>query len=146
MPSAGRPRFWVAAYLASLLLTPAQADTHSGVVDLFAQITSALSDDNAAGFLKGFDSKMPDYAHLKTQITAMLQNAEVANSVEALNDEGDESKRKVDLDWYLEIRSRTAGGPLIRRREKIHCQIEKEGKHWRIVSLKPVAFFDAPAY
>lgn len=124
----------------------ARADTHADVVELFAQIASALSDDNAPGFLKGFDAKMPDYDRLKTQITAMLQNGEVANSVEPLSDEGDESRRNVDLDWYLEIRSRTAAGPLVRRREEIHCQIAKEGKHWRIVSVKPVTFFDAPQY
>ena len=130
----------------ALCALAAGADTHADIVDLFASMAAALSDGNAPGFMKAVDRKMADYDRLNTQIAALLQNSDVTNSVEPLRDDGDESKRSVDLDWYSEIRSRVAGGPLVQRRDVIHCQLEKEGKHWRIVSLKPVAFFDAPTY
>ena len=120
------------------------ADTHADIVDLFASMAAALSDDNPAEFMKGFDPKMPEYDRLKRQAEALVQSSEIGSAVEVLKDEGDESKRDVDLDWYLELRSRVPGGPSMQRRSVIHCGVEKRGKHWRVVSLKPVEFFDAP--
>jgi hypothetical protein len=121
-----------------------RADTHADVVDLFASMAAALSDDNPSGFMRAIDHKMPDYDRLKTQIEALVQSYEVGSSVEPLGDEGDDSKRDVDLDWYLELRSRVPGGPFLQRRSVIHCKLEKAGKHWRVVSLKPADFFDVP--
>ena len=120
----------------------ARADTHSDVVDLFAEMAAALSDDNAAQFIKAFDRKFADESHLETQITSLVANSEVASSVELLQDEGDERKRDIQADWFLELRSRVRGGPLVQRRSVIDCRVEKQGKHWRIVSMKPMDFFD----
>lgn len=134
---------WV---ILSFYMRGACADTHADVVDLFASMAAALSDDNPAGFMKGIDRNMPDYDRLKTQIDALVQGSELSSSVEPVNDEGDDSKHTVDLDWYLELRSRVPGGPSMQRRNVIHCRVEKQGKHWRVVALKPVDFFDAPKY
>ena len=90
--------------LSFLICFYARADTHADIVDVFASMAAALSDD------------------------------------------GDEARRDVDLDWYLELRSRTPGGPSTQRRSIVHCRVEKEGKHWRVVSLKPASLFDAPKY
>lgn len=124
----------------------APADTHADVVDLFASMAAALSDDNPAGFMKAVDRKAPDYDRLKGQIEALVQASEIGSAVEVINNDGDDSKRTVDLDWYLELRSRVPGGPSMQRRSVIRCQIEKEGKRWRVESLKPAEFFDAPKY
>ncbi|MDQ6760915.1 MAG: hypothetical protein M3Z32_13765 [Acidobacteriota bacterium] len=128
--------------LGALGTIAAQADTHADVVDLFAQMAAALSDDNAPQFMKLFDRNMPNRGQLETQITALLANAEVASSVELINDEGDERKREVEVDWYLELRSRLRAGPLVQRRSVIQCQLEKQDKHWRVRSLQPVEFFE----
>ena len=131
------------AMLAVMVSLAARADTHADVVDLFAQMAAALSDDNAAQFMKTFDRNMAGYGEMETQITALLANSEVASSVERLKDEGDDRKRDVELDWYLELRSRVRGGPFVQRRVVIRCQVEKQGKHWKITSMKPIGFFDA---
>ncbi len=128
----------------SLLASLAFADTHADVVDLFAGMASALSVDNPAGFMQGVDRKTPDYEGLQARIAALVQTSEIANSIELLKDEGTETRREVDLDWYLELRSRSPGGPLVHKREVIHCSVEKQGRHWRITSLQPAAFFDTP--
>ena len=129
--------------LAVMVNLAARADTHADVVDLFAQMAAALSDDNAAQFMKGFDRNMAGYGEMETQITALLANSEVASSVEPLKDEGDDRKRDIELDWYLELRSRVRGGPFVQRRAVVRCQVEKQGKHWKITSMKPSEFFDA---
>jgi hypothetical protein len=127
--------------LAASLAGGLRADTHADVVDVFASMAAALSDPNVPEFMKNFDKDMPGYDTLKIQIRALLTNADVSSSVEPVKDEGDESKRTVDLDWYLQIRSQYPTGPIVTRREVIHCELRKQGKHWKIVSLEPMEFF-----
>lgn len=119
------------------------AGTHDEIVDLFASMAAALSEINVPQFMDAFDKDMPDYEKLKGAVTALVNQAEVSSSVEPLTDEGDDSKRTVELDWYLEIRSLLLAGPIVHRREVIHCELRKEKKRWKIVALKPIEFFAA---
>jgi hypothetical protein len=119
------------------------ADTHDDVVDLFAAMAAALSEINVPQFMDAFDKNMPDYDRLRAGVTALVNQAEVTSSIEPLTDEGDDLKRTVELDWYLEIRSLLPDGPLVRRREAVHCELRKEKKRWKIVALKPIEFFGA---
>ena len=125
------------------LLVCLHADTHDDVIDLFASMAAALSEINVPQFMDAFDKDMPDYDKLKTGATALVRQADVSSSVEPLSDEGDDTKRTVEFDWYLEIRSLLPDGPLVRRREVVHCELRKEKKHWKIVALKPIEFFGA---
>ncbi len=118
------------------------ADTHADVVDLFASMASALSNDNTAGFMNGFDKNMPDYGQLRDGIAGLIAQAEVTSDIDPVKDEGDETKRSVDLDWTLQIRSREASGPLVERRQTVHAELVKEKKRWRIVSISPLDFFE----
>jgi hypothetical protein len=114
------------------------------MVDQFASMAAALSDVNPAQFMKAFDKDMPDYDKLRNEIVALMTQTEISSSIEVVKDEGDDSKRSVDLDWYLQVRSLLPDGPIVTRREVIHCELRKEGKQWKIVSLQPLEFF-APA-
>src|SRR5689334_1303381 len=95
------------------------ADTHDDVVELFASMAAALSEINVPQFMEAFDKDMPDYEKLKNAVTALVNQAEVSSSVEPVKDEGDDTKRTVELDWYLEIRSLLPDGPVVHRREVI---------------------------
>jgi hypothetical protein len=117
------------------------ADAHQDIVDLLASMTAYLSEDNADGFMKGFDRNMPGYADLKRQITGLLLDYTISSSVEPIADEVQGAKHAVDLDWYMELTSRIDTGPTHRRRKVIHCEFEMDGKHWRILSLNPLSFF-----
>jgi hypothetical protein len=121
-----------------------RADTHADVTELFASMVAALTDTDVPGFMNAFDKDMPGYDNLKSEVTGLTTQNEISSSVEPIKDEGDESKRAVDLDWYLQVRSLLPDGPITNRREVIHCELRKEGKHWKIVSLQPIEFF-APA-
>ena len=129
--------------VACFVFVPLLADTHDDIIDLFASMAAALSEINVPQFMDAFDKDMPDYERIRAGVAALVNQAEVASSVEPLKDEGDESKRTVDLDWYLEIRSLAPDGPLVRRRQVVHCELRKEKKRWKIVSLKPLDFFAA---
>src|SRR6266404_9415554 len=88
------------------------ADTHDDVVDLFASMAAALSEINVPQFMDAFDKDMPDYDKLKGAVTGLVNQAEVSSSVEPLKDQGDDTRRTVEFDWYLEIRSLLPDGPI----------------------------------
>ena len=132
------------AALVVIALSCLYADPQSEVHDLFASMAAALVEVNVPQFMDAFDKKMADYELLKAQIEALTNQAEVSSSIEPIKNEGDANKRSVDLDWYLEVRSLLQDGPIVHRREVVHCELEKQGKNWKIVSLKPLDFF-APA-
>ena len=119
------------------------SDTHDDVVDLFASMAAALSEINVPQFMDAFDKDMPDYDKMKRAVTGLVNQAEVSSSVEPLKDEGDDTKRTVELDWFLEIRSLLPDGPVVHRREVIRCELRKEKKRWKIVSIQPLEFFGA---
>jgi hypothetical protein len=128
----------------ALTCANAPADPHDEAIDLFTSMAAALTAVNPAQFMDAFDKQMPDYDKLKDQIAALVNQAEVASSIEPIHEEGDDTKRSVDLDWFLEVRSLVQNGPIVHRRDVIHCDLRKENKKWKIVSLKPLEFF-APA-
>jgi hypothetical protein len=113
----------------------------SSLLELFASMAQALSAGNPTDFLAPFDRRMPDYRKLETQIFALLNQAEVTSSVELLQDQGDDQRRRVELDWILEIRSDLPAGPSERRRQLLKAVLTRQGKSWKIVSLEPLSFF-----
>jgi len=120
------------------------ADSQREILDLFTTMLAALSDDNVAGFMSGFDHDMPEYDKLKSQIAALVQEADIASAIEPVKESGDDTHHSIDLDWFMTIRSGAENSATVQRRQVIHCELRKQQKHWRIVSISPLAFF-APA-
>ena len=130
--------------IVSLTLASARGDAHSDVVALFGSLAAALTDWNVPAFMDGFDKDMPGYDNLKTQVAALVNQADVTSSIEPVTEQGDDAKYRIDLDWFLQVRSLLDNGPIAERRQVIHCELRKEKKKWKIVSLNPIEFF-APA-
>lgn len=126
---------------ALLFCTFALADTHADIVDLFASVAAGLSEDSAPTALKAFDKQMPGYDNLSASVKALLGQAEVTSSLDVLRDEGDDQHRTVELDWYMELKSKQPNGPLERRRKTVRCKVDRQGKNWRIVSFDPPDVF-----
>lgn len=126
------------------LAGPLAADPRSDIAGVFGSMAAALADDNIAGFMSPFDKDMPEYDRLRSDVAALIGQAELTCDIEPVNDEGDDAKRSVDLDWTMQIRSREMAGPLVQRRQTIHVQLVKTKKRWRITSISPLDFF-APA-
>ena len=130
------------------------ADAHDDVMDVVASMAGALTEvsGDAAGTVRGNVSKfmaavskdMPDYDTLKNNVTALVDEGEISSSVLPLTEDGDTQTYKIDLDWLLEVRSLEQDGPLVRRREVVHCELVKEKNHWKVVGLKPIDFFAPP--
>jgi hypothetical protein len=141
------------AALVCLAAVFACADAHDDVIEVITSMAGALSETgdetlahtaNVPKFMSAFSRDMPAYDTLQNNVTALVNNAQVSSSIQPLSEDGDEQARKIDLDWLLEVRSLEPDGPLVRRREVVHCELRKEKKHWKIVALNPIEFF-APA-
>lgn len=128
----------------AILAAFALADAHDDVIEVVTSMAGALTEVNVPNFMAAFSKAMPDYATLEMNVTALVNQAEVSSSIVPLTEDGDDQTRKIDLDWSLEVRSLEQDGPIVMRREVIHCELHKEKKHWKIVALKPLGFF-APA-
>jgi hypothetical protein len=142
------------AVLACIAVGFASADAHDDVMEVVSTMAGALTEVNGIGqsvvrgnvsrFMSAFSKDMPDYATLESNVTALVRQAEVSSSIQTVSEDGDDQARTIDLDWVLQVRSLQEDGPIVRRREVIHCALRKEKKHWKIVSLKPIDFFAPP--
>ncbi len=128
--------------LALLVPTALGADGRAEIIDLFASLAAALSARDAELFLKPFDRGMKDYGRLAALVRALLDQAEVASSVELID--LDESQGRVDLDWLLDVRIDQAAGRSERRRRRVTCTVAGAGKRRKITALDPVEFFAPP--
>lgn len=110
------------------------AETPKDVVEFLQSAAEALADQDPNGFLDHFDRNMPGFSTLRDEAAA-LANADVESTIEFNSDEGDDRARKIQLDWVLRI---NGGRP---RHELVDCRMEKQGKKWKIIELRPVEFF-----
>ncbi len=122
-----------------LLFAFLAATAQQQVFDLLADVASALSAGNYAAFRDAFAEKN---TKLQTNVAALLERADVLASLDFLGEEGSDTARTVQLDWFLQIRDKQDAGPLVRRRERVTCKLEKRGRKWKIVSLEPESLFD----
>jgi hypothetical protein len=120
-------------FLAATAVARAQAP--ADVLETLRMLADSLSQGDSDGFLAKFDYKMPGYQTLRNEIEVLSQTEGVGSAIEVLSDEGDNQKRALDLDWVLEIADERP------RRDSVHCELEREGKQWKIVKLDPVEFF-----
>ena len=133
-------RVFLAAVAATL-----RADTRQEILDLITALASALSEGNGLAFLDRIDHAMPDYQKLEQNILALTEQNEILAAIDLIQQEGDGRAQTLQLDWFLQIRSREQSGPLERRREIVKCRVEREKKKWKVVALEPVALFLPPA-
>jgi len=125
-----------------LVATFAVADSTADVLNVFTSAAEGLINDDAASFLDRFDSNMPGYAILQDNVTGLLAAYNVGATIEEITDQGDDSKRTIELDWLLILTQKGAiNSPQQTRRQVVKCTVERRGKQWKITALEPVEFF-----
>ena len=118
------------------------AEPPAEVLEQFREAADALANDDANAFLAKFDRNMAGYAEFRDEIVGLLAANDVGSTIEVVNDEGDDQKRSLDLDWLLVIGEKNSNsGQRETRRRVLKCRIERQGKRWKIVALEPVDFF-----
>ena len=104
-------------------------------MEVFRAVSEALANQDADAFLDQFDPKMPQYEKLRDEIQDLFGMAqEIGSTIDVITMDGN----KLELDWLLKIDNAEP------RRQIVKCQVEKQGKKWKITALDPVEFFRAP--
>jgi hypothetical protein len=93
-----------------------------------------------ANFLAAFDPRMPGFDQLRANVTALLQQGDVESSVELAGSQGDDRRRTLELDWILSVEGRDTGIAMFQRHQRVKCQVERQGRKWRIVAFEPLEF------
>jgi len=127
-----------------LVAAPLLADGRQEMLDLLRELAAALSEGNGLAFLDHVDHDMPNYYKLEQNVLALTGQNQVSASIDMLQQEGDDHTQVLELDWFLEVRSREELGPLERRRETVKCRVERRKKKWKIVAFEPIALFAPP--
>jgi hypothetical protein len=117
-------------------LTAAGQNRPPEQMEVFRNVSEALANRDTDTLLDQFDRKMPQYENLRDEIQELFGLAqEIGSTIDVITDEGDEHQRTLELDWLLKIDNDEP------RRQIVKCQVEKQGKKWKITALEPVEFF-----
>ena len=111
--------------------------------EAIAVLAGALAETNAEKFLAQLGPELR--AQIGENIRALLQQNEITSSISPFANDGDDSRRVLQLDWYIEIRSKGNELALERRRGNVRCTVEKNAKKkWIVTAMEPVSLFDPP--
>src|SRR5262245_45692052 len=114
-----------------------RADDASKAWELIGDAASALSQGNSVYFFSLCDKNSPALDTLRANIVGLLETMDVQSSIDLVSNEGDATRRTLEIDWSLRLVPRSRGEAPVQRRQNIKCVLEKRGRHWRIVSLDP---------
>jgi hypothetical protein len=120
------------------------ADAEAGAWDVVATMAAALAEPNEYGFMKPISKSVETHDLIERQVRALVQTNDIVSTISPVTNEGDDKKRTVEVDWYMEIKPHAPGQSLVQRRETIRMVMEKPGKRWMITSIAPISFFSPP--
>lgn len=136
-----------AAVLLLALSMTAVDDPETSAREAVASFAAGLAQDNAEQALAAVSKKMAGYGEFADTVRALVRQNQVTSSVSPQSNTGDAAKRELQLDWYVEIKSKNADLALVRRRETVRCTVERTGKNkWQITALEPLRLFALPVF
>jgi len=116
-----------------LSATALHADERSDALDVFVPLAEALTNGDAAAFLKPVDPAMEGFTQLRDNVSTLLAGADVSCSIDLISF----ADGAVELDWSMQLKSKVSGGGSEQRRVTVKARIK--GK--KILSIGPVDFF-----
>ena len=111
------------------------AEPPPAVTELLRLTTDAMANSDFGEFIKHFDPGMPNYGEFAQRLGALIGADAVASTIEVTRDEGDDNKRKLELNWLLQV------GQSRQKRGKVTVTVERKTGTWVFTSLDPVQFF-----
>jgi hypothetical protein len=107
-----------------------------------AKFAMNFSENDADGALEIFDSQMKDYGEVEQNIESLTQQADISCDIEVLTDTDANGLHKLDVDWFLQLKSQTDDALLERRRERVQLEMRQIKGRWKIVSITPLKILD----
>jgi hypothetical protein len=107
-----------------------------------ANLATSLSDNDSDGTLEYFDSHMKGYAELQQKLEALTAQTDISCAIDIVTDEEAGEVHKLDLDWFMQLKSQIDDSQFERRRERVHVEMRQIKGVWKITSLAPTKIFE----
>ena len=104
-----------------------------------ADLATALSESDPDGVLRFFDSQMKDYGTIEADIEALTAQADVSCAIDIVKDDESNGVHKLDLDWFMELKSQGGSPQVERRRERVQVEMREIKGKWKITALSPLS-------
>ncbi len=130
-----------AVFAAGLLVFPVLAAEKTPFASL-ANLATALTESDADGALDIFDSKMKSYPEIEQKLEALTAQDDINCAIDVVTDEETAGLHKLDLDWFMQLKSQIDDSQLERRRERVQVEMRQIKGVWKITSISPVSIFN----
>jgi hypothetical protein len=110
--------------------------------DSLAKLASALSENDSDDALEYFDAHMQSYGQIEQKLEALTAQAEINCAIDVVTDVESNGVHKLDLDWFMQLKSQIDDSQLERRRERVQVEMRQIKNVWKITSLSPIGIFD----
>jgi len=107
-----------------------------------AKLATALSESDSDSALEYFDSHMKSYGEIEQKIEALTAQADISCAIDIVTDEEAGGVHKLDLDWFMQLKSQIDDSQLERRRERVQVEMRQIKGVWKIASISPMKIFD----
>ena len=128
----------VAFAAGAVLLFAAEKTPYTSI----ASLAAALSENDPDGALEFFDSKMPSFADIEQKIEALTAQDDISCAIDVVTDTDVNGVHKLDLDWFMQLKSQGDSEQLERRRERVQVEMRQIKGAWKITSITPAKIFD----
>ncbi len=121
-------------------LTPVSALTppDDSIYRRIADLATNLNEKNQTDALGAFDSRMKQFGEIDNDVDALVTQNDVLCAIDIVGDRQTGPIHTLDLDWYLQLKSRTDAGPVVQRRERVQVTLEQIRGKWKISSIEPL--------
>ena len=104
-----------------------------------AGIAVALSEGDPDAVLSYFDSQMKDFGAIEANVEAITAQTDVSCALDIVSDDESAGVHKLDVDWFMEMKTQGNTPQLERRRERVQIEMRQIKGRWKITALKPLA-------
>jgi hypothetical protein len=129
----------LAVFAAGVGLVPAADQTP---FTSLAKLATALSESDSDSALEYFDSQIKSYGEIEQKIEALTAQADISCAIDIVTDEEAGGVHKLDLDWFMQLKSQIDDSQLERRRERVQVEMRQIKGVWKITSIAPMKIFD----
>jgi hypothetical protein len=128
----------LAVFAAGVLLAAAEQTPF----DSLAKLASALSENDSDEALEYFDTHMQSFGQIEQKLEALTAQAEINCAIDVVADVETNGVHKLDLDWFMQLKSQIDDSQFERRRERVQVEMRRFKNVWKITSLSPITIFN----
>ncbi len=132
---------WVLACIVAQALAcglPAYAADETPFTTI-ANLATALSENDSSMAMSYFDSQMKSYGTIAADVQALADQTDVTCAIDVVTDVEANGVHKLDLDWFMDLKTQNDLPQTEQRRERIHVEMKQIKGRWKITAMSPLS-------